>query len=161
MAKYDAKHIRNVILLGHQSSGKTSLVESLALQTGLIGVKGEVERKNTLSDYSADELKRGASIQTAVIPMVYQDNKINVIDIPGNDDFMAEVVGVTGIMEGAILLVDASVGVQVGTVKHWKQLRKAGTPTLIFVNKLDKDNVNIDEVLADINEKLSSKIIYF
>jgi len=161
MAKYDAKHIRNVILLGHQSSGKTSLVESLALQTGLIGVKGEVERKNTLSDYSADELKRGASIQTAVIPMVYQDNKINVIDIPGNDDFMAEVVGVTGIMEGAILLVDASVGVQVGTVKHWKQLRKAGTPTLIFVNKLDKDNVNIDEVLADINEKLGKNAIPF
>ena len=72
MAKYDAKHIRNVMLLGHQSSGKTTLVESLALQTGLITLKGEVERKNTLSDYSADEQKRGASIQTAVVPMIYK-----------------------------------------------------------------------------------------
>ena len=80
MAKYDAKHIRNVILLGHQSSGKTTLVESLALQAGLITLKGEVERKNTLSDYSADEQKRGASIQTAVIPMFYKENKLNIID---------------------------------------------------------------------------------
>ena len=161
MAKYDAKHIRNVMLLGHQSSGKTTLVESLALQAGLITLKGEVERKNTLSDYSADEQKRGASIQTAVIPMFYKENKLNIIDIPGNDDFMAEMVGVAGIIEGAVLLVDASVGVQVGTVKHWKALRKAGTPTFIFINKLDKDNVNFDEVMDDIKAKLGKNAIPF
>ena len=161
MAKYDAKHIRNLVLLGHQSSGKTSLVESLALATGLLTQKGEVERKNTLSDYTADEQKRGASIQTAVVPMFFKEHKLNVIDIPGNDDFVSELIGVAGIIKGAVLLVDASVGVQVGTVKHWKQLRAKGTPTIIFVNKMDKDNVNFDEVIADIHEKLGKNCIPF
>ena len=76
MAKFDAKHIRNVIILGHQSSGKTTLVESLAFVSGLIPQKGEVERKNTLSDYSPDEQKRGASIQTAVVPLFYKDHNL-------------------------------------------------------------------------------------
>ena len=154
MANYDAKQIRNVAILGHQSSGKTSLVESLAFVSGLIPQKGEVERKNTLSDYSPDEQKRGASIQTAVVPLFYKDHKINLIDIPGNDDFISEVIGVTGVIKGAVLVVDASVGVQVGTVKHWNQLRRRGVPTFIYVNKMDKDNVNFDEVLDEIRTKL-------
>ncbi len=161
MAKYDAKHIRNVVILGHQSSGKTTLVESLALATGLIGQKGEVERKNTLSDYTPEEQKRGASIQTAVIPMFYKEHKINVIDVPGNDDFISEVMGVTGVVKGAVLLVDASVGVQVGTVKHWNQLRRKNIPTFIFVNKMDKDQVNFEEVLGEIREKLGKNAIPF
>ena len=161
MAKYDAKHIRNVVILGHQSSGKTTLVESLALGAGLITQKGEVERKNTLSDYSADEQKRGASIQTAVIPMFFKDHKINIIDVPGNDDFISEMIGVTGVVKGAVLLVDASVGVQVGTVKHWNTLRRKNIPTFIFVNKMDKDQVNFEEVLAEIREKLGKNAIPF
>ncbi len=161
MANFDAKQIRNVAILGHQSSGKTSLVESLAFVSGLISQKGEVERKNTLSDYSPDEQKRGASIQTAVIPMFFKDHKINIIDIPGNDDFISEVIGVTGVIKGAVLVVDASVGVQVGTVKHWNQLRRRNVPTFIFVNKMDKDNVNFDEVLDEIREKLGKNAVPF
>ena len=161
MANYDAKQIRNVAILGHQSSGKTSLVESLAFVSGLIPQKGEVERKNTLSDYSPDEQNRGASIQTAVIPLFYKDHKINLIDIPGNDDFISEVIGVTGVIKGAVLVVDASVGVQVGTVKHWNQLRRRGVPTFIYVNKMDKDNVNFDEVLDEIRSKLGKNAIPF
>ena len=161
MAKYDAKHIRNVVILGHQSSGKTTLVESMALVTGLISQKGEVERKNTLSDYTPDEQKRGASIQTAVIPMFFKEHKINVIDVPGNDDFISEVMGVTGVVKGAVLLIDASVGVQVGTVKHWNQLRRKNIPTFIFVNKMDKDQVNFEEVLGEIREKLGKNAIPF
>ena len=100
MANYNAKQIRNIVLLGHQSSGKTSLVESLALATGLITMKGEVEKKNTLSDYSDAEKLRGASIQTAVIPLERNGYKINVIDVPGNDDFIAEYMGATRIVKG-------------------------------------------------------------
>ena len=161
MAKFDAKHIRNVIILGHQSSGKTTLVESLAFVSGLIPQKGEVERKNTLSDYSADEQKRGASIQTAVVPMTFKDHKINVIDVPGNDDFISEVIGVTGVVKGAVLVVDASVGVQVGTVKHWNQLRKRGIPTFIYVNKMDKEGVDFESLLEEIREKLGKNAIPF
>ena len=155
------ENIRNVAILGHQSSGKTTLVEALALTSGLISQKGEVEKKNTLSDYTADEQKRGASIQTAVVPLKYKDYKINLIDIPGNDDFISEAIGVVGAVKGAVLVIDASIGVQVGTVKHYKMLKKKGVPTFIFVNKMDKEDVNFDEVLEEIREKLGKEVISF
>ena len=161
MSFYDAKHIRNVAILGHQGSGKTSLVESLAYMTKLIPEKGSVERNTTISDYSQMEQKRGGSTQTAVIPLFSKDHKLNIIDIPGNDDFIGEAIGVTGVIKGAILLVDASVGVQVGTVKHWKQLRKKGVPTFIFLNKMDKEGVDFEAVMEDIRSRLGKQVISF
>ena len=155
------ENIRNVAILGHQSSGKTSLVESLAFVSKLIPQKGEVEKKNTLSDYSPDEQKRGASIQTAVVPLRYKDYKINLIDVPGNDDFISEPIGVIGTVKGAVLVIDASIGVQVGTIKHYKLLRRKGVPTFIFVNKMDKEDVKFDEVLEEIREKLGKEVISF
>ena len=129
------ENIRNVVILGHQGSGKTTLVESLAFTTKLIPQKGEVEKKTTLSDYTPDEQRRGGSIQTAVIPMEYNGYKINVLDVPGNDDFISEAIGVVGVAKGAVLVIDASVGVQVGTVKHYNLLRRKGVPTFVFVLK--------------------------
>ena len=155
------ENIRNVALLGHQSSGKTTLVESLAYVAKLINQKGEVEKKNTLSDYSPDEQKRGSSIQTAIIPLRYKDHKINLLDVPGNDDFISEPIGVIGAVKGAVLVIDASIGVQVGTVKHYKLLRKKGIPTFIFVNKMDKEDVKFDEVLEDVRAKLGKEVISF
>ena len=161
MPKYDAAHIRNIAILGHQGCGKTSLVESLAFATGLISQKGEVEKKNTISDYTADEQKRGASIQTAIIPIEEKGYKINLIDIPGNDDFISEAIGVSRIVKGAVLVIDASVGVQVGTVKHWNRLQKRGIPTFIYVNKMDKAGINFEAVLDDIRLKLGKNAIPF
>ena len=161
MANFDAKNIRNVVILGHQSTGKTTLVESLAFIAGLIPQKGEVEKKNTISDYTVDEQKRGGSIQTAVIPVVYKDLKVNIIDVPGNDDFIGEAIGATKVVKGAILLVDATVGVQVGTIKHWNFLRKANIPTVVLVNKCDKEEAKFDDCLADIRAKLGSNAIPF
>ena len=157
----NTENIRNVVILGHQGSGKTSLVESLALQAKLIQVKGEVEKKTTISDYSPEEQKRGGSIQTSVIPLNYNGYKINLLDIPGNDDFISEAIGVTGVVKGAVLVIDASVGVQVGTVKHYNQLKKKGVPTFIFVNKMDKDDVDFEAVLEDIRERLGKEVISF
>ena len=157
----ETKNIRNVVILGHQGSGKTSLVESLAYTSKLIPVKGEVEKKNTLSDYTPEEQKKGGSIQTSVIPLEYEGHKINLIDIPGNDDFISETIGVTGVVKGAVLVVDASVGVQVGTVKHFNQLKKKGVPTFIFVNKMDKEDVEFELVLEEIREKLGKEVISF
>ena len=155
------ENIRNVVILGHQSSGKTSLVESLAYTAKLIPAKGEVEKKNTLSDYSPAEQARGTSIQTAVIPLRYEGYKINLLDIPGNDDFISEAIGVVGAVKGAVLVIDASIGVQVGTVKHYKLLKRKGIPTFIFVNKMDKEDVKFDEVLDEIREKLGKEVISF
>ena len=157
----DTQQIRNVVILGHQGSGKTSLVEALAYETKLIPAKGEVEKKTTISDYSPDEQKRGSSIQTAVIPLNYQGYKINLIDIPGNDDFISEAIGVVGVVKGAVLVVDASVGVQVGTVKHYNLLKKKGVPTFLFVNKMDKEDVDFEAVLAEIREKLGANVVSF
>jgi elongation factor G len=161
MAKYEAKDIRNVVVLGHQSSGKTSLVEAMAFVSKLIPQKGEVEKKNTISDYTPEEQKRGASIQTAVIPLEFKGHKINLIDIPGNDDFISEAIGVTGVVKGAILVIDASTGVQVGTVKHWNFLRKKGIPTFIFINKMDKEEVDFESLMEEIREKLGKNAISF
>ncbi len=155
------ENIRNVAILGHQSSGKTSLVESLAYVSKLIPQKGEVEKKNTLSDYTPDEQKRGSSIQTAIVPLKYGDYKINLLDIPGNDDFISEAIGVVGVVKGAVLVIDASIGVQVGTVKHYKLLKKKGVPTFIFLNKMDKEDVDFDLVLEEIREKLGKEVISF
>ena len=155
------ENIRNVAILGHQSSGKTSLVESLAYVSKLIPTKGEIEKKNTLSDYTPEEQKRGSSIQTSLIPLNYEGYKINLLDIPGNDDFISEAIGVVGTIKGAVLVIDASIGVQVGTIKHYKLLRKKGVPTFIFVNKMDKEDVNFDLVLDEIREKLGKEVISF
>ncbi len=157
----DVQHIRNVVILGHQGSGKTSLVESLAFTSGAIKEKGEVEKKNTISDYTDDEKRRGGSIQTSIIPLNYEGYKVNLVDIPGNDDFIGEAIGVTGVVKGAVLVIDASIGVQVGTIKHFKQLKKKGVPTFIFVNKMDKEGVEFELVLEDIREKLGKEVISF
>ena len=153
--------IRNVVILGHQGSGKTSLVESLAFTSKNISQKGEVEKKNTISDYTPEEQRRGGSIQTAVIPLNYEGYKINLLDIPGNDDFISEAIGVTGVVKGAVLVIDASVGVQVGTIKHYNLLKKKGVPTFIFVNKMDKEDIDFEIVLEDIREKLGKEVISF
>lgn len=161
MANYDPKYLRNFVFLGHQSSGKTSLVESLYFVTGGTKAKGEVEKKNTVSDYTPDEQKRGSSIQTAVVPVFYKDYKLNLIDVPGNDDFISEYLGVIRSMAGAVLLIDASVGVQVGTVKHYNALRKKGIPTIIFVNKMDKEGVDTEAVLNAIKNQLNKGAVPF
>ena len=155
MANYDANKIRNIVFLGHQSAGKTSLVESLYFLTGGTNQKGEVEKKNTVSDYTPEEQKRGASIQTAVVPVFKGDYKLNLIDGPGNDDFIGEYLGVLTSVDGAVILIDASVGVQVGTVKHYNALRKKGIPTILFVNKMDKEGVDVDAVMEAIRTQLS------
>lgn len=161
MKVYDASHIRNVAILGHQGSGKTSLVESMAFLTKLISEKGSVEKKNTISDYSLNEQKRGGSTQTAIIPLEYLDHKINLVDIPGNDDFISEMIGAIGVIRRAILVIDASSGVQIGTVKHWRQLRKRGIPTFIFINKMDKEQIDFEALLDEIREKLGKNVISF
>ena len=135
---FTPESIRNVAVLGHQGSGKTTLVESLAYKVGLISEKGSIEKKNTISDYLPDEKKKQISISSSIVPLVYNDHKINLIDVPGNDDFIYETIGITRLIKGAILVIDASRGVQIGTVKHFNLLKKRGVPIFIYINKMDK-----------------------
>ena len=157
---YDAKCIRNVAVFGHQGSGKTSLVEALyAKVTGK--EKGDVNKGTSVSDYLKEEKKKITSILTSVVPLFYSDHKINLIDVPGNDDFVYEAIAVTHSVKGAILVVNAQAKVEVGTIKHFKMLRKRGIPFIIYVNKMDKDYPNYEEILADIHTKLGKTCIPF
>lgn len=153
--------IRNVVVLGHQSSGKTSIVESLfQVATNSVN-KGTIEKGTTISDYLKEEQDRLSSIQASVVPVEYQGYRINFIDLPGNDDFVGEIIGVTNIIKGAILVIDATSGVEQGTIKHFRMLKKKNIPTLIFVNKMDKENIDFDALLTDIREKLGKKVAPF
>lgn len=158
---YNADNIRDVAILGHLGSGKTTLVEAFAYATGLIKQKGEVEKKNTISDYSDEEHNRTSSINASVVPVYYNDHKINLIDLPGNDDFVGEILSVTRLIKGAILVIDAASGVQVGTIKHWHTLRRRNIPTIIYVNKMDKENVNFEDILNEIRTKLGKNAVPF
>lgn len=161
MKIYEAKDIRNIAIVGHQGSGKTTLVESLAYCSNLITKKGEISKKNTLSDFTSDEQRKQSSISTAIVPIYHKDHKINLIDLPGNDDFVTEMIGVTRIIKGAVLVIDATMKVQVGTIKAWNTLRKRNIPTFIYINKMDKENVNFDDILGDIREKLGKNAVPF
>lgn len=159
--KYASQNIRNIAILGHQSSGKTTLSEAIAFTGGVITAKGEIEKKNTLSDFQDQEKEKLSSISATLIPVEYKNNKLNFIDLPGNDDFIGEVLSVTKLIKGAILVIDAEKGVQVGTIKHWQMLRKKNIPTIIFLNKMDKENTHFDLLLENIQERLGKTAVPF
>ena len=158
---YTPDKIRNIAIVGHQGSGKTSLVESIAFKGGVIPQKGTVEAKNTLSDYLPDEQKKQTSLSTAVVPVLYHDYKFNLIDLPGNDDFVYEMLGVSRLIKGAVLIIDASKGVQIGTIKNFKALRKRNVPIFVYVNKMDKENIDFPALYEEIKEKLSKNCVPF
>ena len=159
MKEYSPSQIKNIVVLGHQGSGKTSLMESVLLKSNTIAKKGSVDAGTSTSDYTKEEKNGKTSIYSSVLPVEYRDNKFNFIDTPGFFDFQIEVKQALRAARSAILVIDASKGVEVGTVKHWNYLRKKGLPSIIFVNKMDKDNINFDELLASIRARLDKRAV--
>lgn len=156
----EGNKIRNVAILGHQSSGKTTLTEAL-YSTAMNLTKGQIEKKNTISDYLEIEQKRLSSVRMSVVPLKYNDVDINLLDIPGNDDFISEAIAAIRVVKGAILVINAKSGVEIETIKHWNMLRKRNIPTIIYVNKMDLDNVHFELLLSQIREKLGKNAIPF
>lgn len=153
-------NIRNVAVLGHMSSGKTTLVEGLyALANNT--TMGSVDRKNTISDYTLEEQNRKSSIKSSIVPIKYNDYKINLIDIPGNDDFICEAIQTISVVKGAILVIDAKKGIEVETIKHYNMLKRKNIPTIIYVNKMDSEGVKFDEVFDNISSVLGKNAIPF
>ena len=151
---YSTNVIRNIAVLGHQGSGKTTLVESLLGATGAVAAKGSVEKGNTVSDYLPYEAEKGCSFNTAVCPVFYNGYKFNFIDVPGAEELSTEVDNVLSVVKGAILVIDASKGVEVGTQNCFRNLKARHIPCIIYINKMDKENVKIDKLVEDIKEKL-------
>ena len=161
MKAYTADKIRNVALLGHSSSGKTTLTEAVLFTLGITNRQGKVTDGNTISDFDKEEIARKVSIGTSVIPVEYKDLKYNLLDTPGYFDFIGEMYGAKRASEGSVLLIDASSGIEVGTEKAWKNVEKYSTPRILFLNKMDKENVNFEKILSDLKDKFSDKIIPF
>jgi len=155
----DAKNKRNFILLGHAQSGKTTLAESLLYFCKATNRKGKVEDGTTVSDYSFDEVERKNSINSSFLFCDYQNFRIQIVDAPGYADFFGEVISGLRAVDGAIIVVDAASGVQVGTERSWEALEQAGLPCMIFINKMDKEGSDVNKALADIKSRLSKNCV--
>lgn len=161
MKVYTTENVRNLALVGHSGSGKTNLTEALLFQSGATKRLGHVEEKNTLSDFSKEEMSRGSSIGTSVIPIEWRNMKINIIDTPGTLDFMGEVYSALRASEAGLLIIDGTAGIQVGTERVWKYMEKIGLPRIIFVNKIDGENVNFRTIMEELEATFGKKVIPF
>ncbi|MCD4826867.1 MAG: elongation factor G [Acholeplasmataceae bacterium] len=161
MKEYTTKEIRNIAILGHQGTGKTSMSESLLYVSGGIEKKGEVERKSTVSDYLVEEHLKQTSLSLSLVPVEWKNYKLNFLDVPGSDELVGDLNQALEVVKGAIIMIDASKGVEVGTERVWNEVRKRHIPAILFVNKMDKENVKFEEVLEEIREKLGKKAVPF
>ncbi len=161
MNVYTTDSIRNVVLLGHGGSGKTSLVEAMAYVSGLTGRIGKVTDGTTISDYDKEEIKRKFSINTSVVPIIWKDTKINVLDTPGFFDFVGEVEEAVAAADAAIIVVSGKAGVEVGAEKAWELCEKYKLPRMFFVSDMDVDNASFREVVENLTEMYGKKIAPF
>ncbi|MFA6843607.1 MAG: elongation factor G [Bacilli bacterium] len=161
MKEYHSKNIRNVAVLGHLGCGKTSFIESVLYATGAIEKKGSVDKKNTVCDYTVEEQERQTTFISTLASVEWKDKKINFIDTPGSEEFVGDVSDILSVVGAAILLIDASKGVEVGTERCFEQLKARKIPTFVFVNKMDKENVKYDKLVADLKEAFEEKVFPF
>ncbi|MGI6359533.1 MAG: elongation factor G [Acholeplasmatales bacterium] len=161
MKVYNTNQIRNIAILGHLGSGKTTLSESMLYVSGEITQKGSVEAKNTVSDFMDEEKSKQGSLSTSLIPVEWNNFKLNFLDVPGTEEFDNELKQALAVVKGAVLVLDANRGVEVGAERVWQLLKHRHIPTIVFINKMDKENVKFDEVLKDIEAKLGSHALPF
>jgi len=161
MKNYAVDKIRNVAFLGHGGSGKTTLAEALLFTTKVTTRMGRVDDGNTVSDFDKEEINRKFSIGTSLIPIEWHDHKYNFLDTPGYFDFVGETLSALRVAGGAVILVDASSGIEVGTEKAWNFTEKRNMPKIIFINKMDKDNVNYVKIIKDLKDSFGKKIAPF
>jgi elongation factor G len=161
MNVYTTDKIRNVVLLGHGGCGKTSLAEAMAYLSGITNRMGTVADGNTISDYDKEEAKRLCSIHTSVIPLIWQDTKINLLDTPGSFDFVGEVEEAVSAADAAIIVVSGKAGIETGTRRAWEICEQYKLPRIIFVTDMDIDNASFRQVVEDLQAAYGKKIAPF
>jgi elongation factor G len=159
MKEYGTDAIRNVALVSHGGTGKTTLVEALLHTTGATTRMGKVEDGSTASDYDDEEVRRGISLYTSVVPVEHNDHKINVLDTPGFLDFIGEVISALRVADGAVVLLDSVAGVEVGTEITWQYCDRFNLPRFVVVNKMERDNANFQKALASMQEFSSTRLV--
>ena len=158
MKVFDAKHIKNVVLLGSHGCGKTTLAETMLFEAGLINRRGRVEDKNTVSDHHDLEHERGSSVYSTVLHTEWRNYKINIIDTPGLDDLVGETMPALRVADTCVLLLNAHHGVEVGTDLVWDHMQRYERPVLIGVNQLDHPNADFDQTVAQAREHYGSAV---
>ena len=158
MKAYATEDIRNVVLMGHGSVGKTTLGEAALFVSGAITRFGTIEDQNTVSDYDDDEHKRKFSLNLAILPVEWEGRKINLIDTPGYADFVSEVICGAQAADMALVVVDAVSGPEVGTDRAWQIAERLKLPRMIVVNRMDRENANFEHVLAACSRRWGPKV---
>ena len=156
--QYKAENIRHTAFMGHGGDGKTTLTESILFGTGAADRFGKVEDGNTTSDYDPEEIKRHISISASLAPVQYNNTKINIIDCPGYFDFLGETVSALNAADGAVIVMSAVSGLNVGAEKAMDMTKKKKLPKIIFINQMDRENANYLKVLTQLEEKYGSSI---
>lgn len=159
MKTYATDRVRNVALMGHSGSGKTSLSEALLFDSGALTRMGRVEDGNTVADFDPEEKRRGISISLSTVPVEWEGYKVNVIDTPGFLDFQGDVFSASLAADAALLVVDAVSGVEVGTELAWQVAADGNLPRLVFVNKMDRENANAERVLEGLRETFGANFV--
>jgi elongation factor G len=159
MKDYQTEQLRNVVLLGHSGSGKTSLAEAMLYTSGTINRMGDVEKGTTVSDYDEEERRRHISLNLALVPVEWKDHKINVLDTPGYTDFVGEVKSATRVADAALVVVDAVSGVEVGTELVWGFADEQDTPRMVLINKVNRENVDLDRTMEALHEAFGQNFV--
>ncbi|MCS7050074.1 MAG: GTP-binding protein [Thermomicrobium sp.] len=157
--QYPAERIRNVGLFAHGGAGKTSLTEAFLYATRTISRMGRVEDGTTVSDWDPDEQKRRISITLSVIPIEWREHKVNLIDTPGYFDFVGEVHSAIRVVDAVLILMDATVGVEVGTEHVWELAAARRLPRALVINKMDREHANFSKALASARSAFGSRVI--
>jgi elongation factor G len=158
MKAYQTHEIKNIAIIGGAKCGKTTLVESMLFEGGLIKRRGSVDDKNTVSDYHDIELERQNSIFSTVLYTLYKDNKINIIDTPGFDDFVGEVISTLKVADTGVMVVNAQNGIEVGTEISWRNAGKTNTPIIFAINHLEHENSNFDETITQLKSSFGAGV---
>ena len=156
-----ASTIRNIALLSHSGAGKTSLAETMLFNARAINRLGRVEDGNTVSDYEPEEARRAASVQTALLRICDDDDKINLLDTPGYDEFAGEVTAALRVVESVVILVAAPTGLDVGTERSWDLARERGLPVAIVLNKMDRENASLERNLGELQTAFGNRCVPF
>jgi elongation factor G len=159
MEKYRTEQIRNVVLLSHTNAGKTSLCENMLLQAKAISRLGRVDDGTTTSDYEPEETKRKISINLSLLPFEWNKTKVNLIDSPGYPDFVGEVKASLRAADGAVIIVSAASGVEVGTELTWKYADDRELPRILFVNKIDRENADFFKTVEQLTTRFGRKCV--
>jgi elongation factor G len=161
MKEYTADKVRNIALVGHSGAGKSSLAEAALFVSGATNRMGKTEEGNLVADFEEEEVRRGISIYTSLLPVEWAGHKLNFLDTPGYVDFMGEVITAVGVVEGAVVVVDSVAGVEVGTEIAWQQLDSREVPRVVVINKMNRDNANWQKVLRELQATFDKRFVPF